>query len=130
MSNDNPASFDDDGPVASTKPRGALVAQVRQSLVSASALQIRARAASMFPEAFLHDVDRLAAQAERMRAAFREGIVGYARELQREGCTPEQMIVRVKALIAEATPPDLDKAAARTYLEEAVRACIEGYYAR
>jgi len=62
--------------------------------------------------------------------ALRDGIVAIARELQAEGCTPEQMIVRMRTLIVEATPPELDRAAARAFMEDAVRACIEGYYSR
>lgn len=67
---------------------------------------------------------------EDAHGALRDGIVAIARELQAEGCTPEQMIVRVRMLIIEATPPELDRVAARAFMEDAVRACIEGYYSR
>ena len=78
----------------------------------------------------IEQVQDSAARSEDARASFRDGVVGFARELQAEGCTPEQMLVRIRALIVEATPTNLDPAAARAFKEDAVRACIEGYYAK
>lgn len=107
-----------------------LAERIRASLQKASETEIRVRAAALYPDAFLRDAERIRAHAEQTRSAFRDGIVALARELQRGGHTPEEMLVSVKALIVEVTPPGFDRTAARAFMEDAVRACIEGYYER
>jgi hypothetical protein len=64
-----------------------------------------------------------------LRRELCSGIVAYTRQLQSAGMRPEEMLVRVKAVVRDAMPLELEASAARDLMEDVVRASIDAYYA-
>jgi hypothetical protein len=60
---------------------------------------------------------------------LRASVTGYVGALRADGVPAERVVVAVKGIVREATPPRLDVHDARALMDEVVRWSIEAYYA-
>ena len=63
-----------------------------------------------------------------LRAQLRASVTAYVRRLRSDGGSPEQTLVDVKAVVRDATPPELAIVESRELMAEVVRWSVETYY--
>ena len=63
-----------------------------------------------------------------LQAQLRASVTAYVRRLRNDGVPPEQTLVDVKAVVREATPPELAIIESRELMAEVVRWSIETYF--
>jgi hypothetical protein len=67
-------------------------------------------------------------ESHALRAQLQTSVTAYVRRLRADGLPSERMLVQVKSVVRDATPPELDVDEARELMEDVVRWSVEAYY--
>ena len=90
---------------------------------TARSRDVLARAAALSSMA-----DRTVVESAALSAQLRASVSAYVRHLRADGVPSEKMLVLVKTVVREATPPELDAYEARALMEAVVRWSVDAYF--
>ena len=120
-------------PEDGTDARAEALERVRAAIAAACARQAQSRSLLVQAAELVGAARRARQESETLRseqrARLRTTVATCVGALRAEGMPAERVVVMVKGVVREATPPELDAHDARDLMDEVVRWSIEAYYA-